>query len=160
MEKTVRTIGMLKWLGFPLGGVMFFFTSQSFGIAAGIVLGAVAGLSFWILMKNEQSRLIGQTIANVIRQAISETANVDSLIEIKRLRSGIIARVYLINAREKVATIHQAVAKRMEACSLKRYLWIMQMTDMPRRSALRETQKMLNEKLLEEILSRHRGDQQ
>lgn len=160
MEKTVKTIGLLKWLGLPLGGVMLFFTADSFGTAAGAVLGVAAGLSFWFLMKNEQSRLIGQTIANEIRQAISETANVDSLIEIKRLRSGIIARVYLINAREKVSMIHQAVAKRMEACSLKRYLWIMQMTDMPRRSALRETQKMLNEKLLEEILSRHRGDQQ
>ena len=130
MEKTVRAIGICRWLGLPLGGIMFFFTYGSFGI----------------------------TIASVLSIMINEAGNVESYIEIKRLKSGIIARVYLINAREKVAVVHKAIARRLERCTFKKYLWIMQLTDMPGKSALRDTQRMLNDQLLEELMRKRRGD--
>ena len=158
MEKTVQIIGMLKWLAFPLGYIMYFFTGDSFGQPAAILLGLAAAIAFWLLIRSERSRLIGQTIASEIKAAISETSNVESFIEIKRLKSGIIARVYLINAREQAAVIHRSVARRIEDCSLKKYLWIMQMTDMPGKGALRETQRKLNEQLIEELLKKRRGD--
>ena len=158
MEKTVKTIGLFRWLGLPLGAVMFFFTRLSFGVAVASVLAVVASVSFWLLMRSEQSRLIGQTIAKEIKEAISEAGNVESYIEIKRLKSGIIARVYLINAKDKVAVIHKAIARRMEECTFKKYLWIMQLTDMPGKSAFRDTQRMLNDQLLEELMRKRRGD--
>ncbi|MFR7990992.1 MAG: hypothetical protein ACLU5F_10380 [Anaerovoracaceae bacterium] len=158
MEKTVRAIGICRWLGLPLGGIMFFFTYGSFGITIASVLSIMAAVSFWILMRSEQSRLIGQTIAREIKEAINEAGNVESYIEIKRLKSGIIARVYLINAREKVAVVNKAIARRLERCTFKKYLWIMQLTDMPGKSALRDTQRMLNDQLLEELMRKRRGD--
>ncbi|MGN0659991.1 MAG: hypothetical protein ACI4LA_10365 [Emergencia sp.] len=159
MEKTVRIIEYLKWLCLPLGGIMYLGTYRSFGTAAGCFLGAAAGAAFWILMRSERSRLIGQTIASEIKEAILSAANVESLIEIKRLKSGIIARVYLINAREKASDVQNAVARRMENCTFKKYLWVMQLTDMPGREALRETQRMLNDQLVEELLRRRREDE-
>lgn len=158
MEKTVKTIGLLRWLGLPLGGIMYACTRVSFGDTAAAALGVLAAVSFWLLMRSEQSRLIGQTIAREIKEAISEAGNVESYIEIKRLKSGIIARVYLINAREKVTVIHKAISRRLENCTFKKYLWIMQLTDMPGKSAFRDTQRLLNEQLLEELMRKRRGD--
>ena len=48
----------------------------------------------------------------------------------------------------------------MEDCALKKYLWVLQMTDMPKRSALPETRKILNEQLVDELLRRNRGDRE
>jgi len=156
MEKAIRAMGFLKWLGFPLGYIMYFFTKDSFGEVIGMILCVIAAAAFWLLMVSERSRIIGQTIVSEIRLAISETANVESFIEIKTLRSGVIARVYLINARDKAAMIHRSIARRMDGCDLKKYLWIMQLTDIPGINALRETRKMLNEQLIEELLRKDR----
>ncbi len=62
------------------------------------------------------------------------------------MRGGIIARVYLINAKERAMAIHSAIARRIEQCDLKKYLWVMQMTDMPEAASLREMQKKLNDR--------------
>lgn len=156
MEKAIRAIGILKWLCFPLGYIMYFFTRDSFGEFIATVLCVIAAVSFWLLMISERSRLIGQTIVSEIRRAISETANVESFIEIKTMRSGIIARVYLINARDKAAMIHRSISRRLDDCALKKYLWIMQLTDIPGINAIRETRRMLNEQLIEEFLRKDR----
>ena len=159
MEKIVRIIGWLKWLSIFFGYIMYAFTKDSFGWIIAMLLSAVAAEAFWILINREKARLIGQTIAGEIRAAISEAdGNVENFIEIKRLRSGIIARIYLIGAEDKVTLIHRAVARRMEECTLKKYLWVLQMTDMPRKSALPETRRILNEQLIDELLRRNRGD--
>ena len=158
MEKTVKIIGVSKWLCFPLGFIMFFCTQGSFGNIISVILAVVAAVSFWVMMRSEQTRLIGQTIAKEIKEAIAETGNVESYIEIKRLKSGIIARVYLINGRDKVSAVHRAITRRLEECTFKKYLWIMQLTDMPGKGALKETQRMLNDQLLEELMSKRKGD--
>jgi len=154
MEKTVKIIGILKWLCFPLGYIMFYFTSGSFGYIPGTVLSVAAIVGFWFLMRNEQTRLIGQTIATEIQKAIDETADVNCFIEIKRLKNGMIARIYLINAKDLVSDIHRSVNARMEKCVFKKYLWIMQLTDMPNMGAIRETRKILNDQLLDEIMKK------
>ncbi len=131
---------------------------EAFGNIISVILAVVAAVSFWVMMRSEQTRLIGQTIAKEIKEAISETGNVESYIEIKRLKSGIIARVYLINGRDKVSAVHRAITRRLEECTFKKYLWIMQLTDMPGKGALKETQRMLNDQLLEELMSKRKGD--
>ncbi len=156
MEKKVKQLGLLKWLSFPLGFIMFIFILESFGSIISSLFSAIAIVTFWNIVKNEQTRIIGQSIAEEIKMAISEAGNIDNMIEIKRMKSGIIARVYLINAKEKAQIIHRAIAYRMENCTFKKYLWIMQLTDMPGKSALQETQKLLNEQLLEELTKKHR----
>ncbi len=139
---------------------MFALILDSFGTFISSLFSAMAIVAFWNIVKNEQTRLIGQTIADEIKKAISEAGNIDNMIEIKRMKSGIIARVYLINARERAQIVHRSIANRMEHCTFKKYLWIMQLTDMPGKGALRETQKILNEQLLEELSKKRRKNQQ
>lgn len=158
MEKTVNIIGKLKWLSPLLGLIMYACTVDSFGELPSAVAGGVACGAFWMLMVSEKSRLIGATIASEIREAITETTEAESIIEIKRLRSGIIARVYLIGGRDKAAMVNRAVARRMEQCTFKKYLWVMQLTNMSGKGDLRETQRMLNEQLIEELMRNRKED--
>ncbi|MGC2872231.1 hypothetical protein ACPW7J_05910 [Ihubacter sp. rT4E-8] len=158
MEKIVRVIEKLKWISPLLGMIMYACTAESFGKILSAVLGGVACGAFWILMVNEKSRLIGATIASEIKEAITETTQAESIIEIKRMRSGIIARVYLIGARDKAVLVNRAVARRMEQCAFKKYLWVMQLTNMSGKSDLRKTQRMLNEQLIEELLKNRKED--
>lgn len=158
MEKIVNVIGKLKWLSFLPGLVMYAGTAYSFGELPAALLGGVACGTFWSLMVSERSRLIGATIADEIREAITETTEAESIIEIKRLKSGIIARVYLIGGRDKAAQVNRAVARKMEQCTFKKYLWVMQLTNMSGKGDLRETQRMLNEQLIEELLKKRRED--
>jgi hypothetical protein len=159
MEKTVKIVGISKWLCFPMGYVMYYFTFSSFGLAAAIVLAVIATVAFWLILRREETRLIGQNIAMSIRAAIDETANVDNFIEIKRMKSGIIARVYLINARESAAAVQNAIKRRIDESSFKKYLWVMQLTDMASRNDLAQTQKILNDQLLEQLVHHHSTDQ-
>lgn len=99
-EKLIKYINIIKMFSFVFGYIMFFVASNSFGDVAGVILGVVATVGFWWIIRNEQTRLIGESIASEIKMAISEEGNIDNFIEIKRLKKGLIARVYLVNARE------------------------------------------------------------
>lgn len=157
MEKKIKIIKFIKWICFPMGYLMYFLTADSFGDIIAVILGVAATVGFWALMRGEETRIIGQTLAVEIKEAITSAGNVESFIEIKRIKSGIIARVYLINAREKLNEIHRAITGKLEGSSCKKYLWIMQLTDMPGRGALKETQQILNAQLVEELMKR-KGD--
>lgn len=160
MEKKVKRLGALKWMSFLLGFIMYSFTINSFGYLISSLCTIIATVSFWNIVRNEQTRIIGRTIADEIKKAISETGNVDNLIEIKRSKSGIIARVYLINAKERAQLIHRAIASHMDSCSFKRYIWVMQLTDMPGRSSFSETQKILNEQLVDELTKKRKQEKE
>lgn len=151
-------MGLAKWLCAPLGSIMYFGTVNSFGHHIACVLCLLATVSFWVLMKSEQGRVIGESIAGDIREAIKEVGDVESFIEIKRGRSGILARVYLVNAKEKAIFVHRAITRKLDDCSMKKYLWVMQLTDMPGRDDFKETQKRLNEQLIEELLRKRKGE--
>ncbi|MGF6375209.1 hypothetical protein M2140_000243 [Clostridiales Family XIII bacterium PM5-7] len=158
MERGVRLIGALKWLSLPLGYVMYLFTVDSFGDITAGLLSVAAMISFWMLVRNQETTMIGETIVRDIKEAISETGNVDNFVEIKRLKNGIVARVYLINAKQRAAVIHKAITRKIDGNAYKKYLWVMQLTDMPERGALKETQKLLNDQLLDELMRKRKGD--
>lgn len=152
MDKAYKVIGILKWACFLLGAVMWYFTRDSFGSIIAICLGVAATVSFWLLMRREETRLIGQNIAMSIREAINETAQIESFIEIKKMKGGIIARVYLINAREMAATVQRAIKNKIDGSIFKKYILVMQMTDMASKDDLASTQRFLNDQLLRQLV--------
>ena len=151
-------MGLAKWLCIPLGMIMYYGTVNSFGHFAACALCLAATVGFWVLMRGEQGRIIGESITKDIKEAIKEVGGVESFIEIKRLRSGILARVYLVNAKEKAIFVHRAISRKLDDCSMKKYLWVMQLTDMPGKEDFKETQQRLNEQLLEELLRKRKGE--
>ncbi|MDD6042309.1 MAG: hypothetical protein PUB87_00975 [Eubacteriaceae bacterium] len=151
MDRTVKLLMLSRWLGLPLGIVMYLGTRTAFGEESAMMLGAIAAAVFVIIMRRGCTRVISEAIAGEIKEAISKVAKVESFIEMKGASRGLIARVYLVGAKEKITDINRMINSRLEDSVLRKHLWIMQLTDMDSRDDLKMTQERLNEQLIEEL---------
>lgn len=152
MEKTLMKLSMASWLSVPLGLIMYFGTADAFGDEIAIPLGIIATTAFILILRKSSDQIISEMIAKEIREAIHRFGQIENYIEIKKAnRTGIIARIYLINAGAKVSEINQAVKNRLESSVFKGRIWILQMTDIGSREELNETRQVLDRQLLEEL---------
>lgn len=152
MEKTLMKLSMASWLSVPLGLIMYFGTADAFGDEIAIPLGIIAATAFILILRKSSDQIISEMIAREIREAIHRFGQIENYIEIKKAnRTGIIARIYLINAGAKVSEINQAVKNRLESSVFKGRIWILQMTDIGSREELNETRQVLDRQLLEEL---------
>ena len=152
MEKTLMKLSMASWLSVPLGLIMYFGTADAFGDEIAIPLGIIAATAFILILRKSSDQIISEMIAKEIREAIHRFGQIENYIEIKKAnRTGIIARIYLINAGAKVSEINQAVKNRLESSVFKGRIWILQMTDIGSREELNETRQVLDRQLLEEL---------
>ena len=152
MEKTLMKLSMASWLSVPLGLIMYFGTADAFGDEIAIPLGIIAATAFILILRKSSDQIISEMIAKEIREAIHRFGQIENYIEIKKAnRTGIIARIYLINAGAKVSEINQAVKNRLESSVFKGRIWILQMTDIGSREELNETRHVLDRQLLEEL---------
>lgn len=152
MEKTLMKLSMASWLSVPLGLIMYFGTADAFGDEIAIPLGIIAATAFILILRKSSDQIISEMIAREIREAIHRFGQIENYIEIKKAnRTGIIARIYLINAGTRVAEINQAVRNRLESSIFKGRIWILQMTDIGSREELNETRQVLDRQLLEEL---------
>ena len=158
MEKRILTLRYGKWLGILMGCIMYAVTSSVFTISVSAALAVVFGVSFWILLKREEIRQIGQNIAESIREAVQETWTGEQLIEIKRIRRGRIARVYLIGQKSRMERVQQAVSEKMSENPFRNYLWVMQMTQLKSREEVRKARDVLNRQLVQSILDEAEKD--
>jgi hypothetical protein len=158
MEKRILTLRYGKWLGILMGCIMYVVTSSVFTISVSAALAVVFGVSFWILLKREEIRQIGQNIAESIREAVQETWTGEQLIEIKRIRRGMIARVYLIGQKSRMERVQQAVSEKMSENPFRNYLWVMQMTQLKSREEVRKARDVLNRQLVQSILDEAEKD--
>jgi adenosylmethionine-8-amino-7-oxononanoate aminotransferase len=158
MEKRILTLRYGKWLGILMGCIMYAVTSSVFTISVSAALAVVFGVSFWILLKREEIRQIGQNIAESIREAVQETWTGEQLIEIKRIRRGMIARVYLIGQKSRMERVQQAVSEKMSENPFRNYLWVMQMTQLKSREEVRKARDVLNRQLVQSILDEAEKD--
>ena len=158
MEKRILTLRYGKWLGILMGCIMYAVTSSVFTISVSAALAVVFGVSFWILLKREETRQIGQNIAESIREAVQETWTGEQLIEIKRIRRGMIARVYLIGQKSRMERVQQAVSEKMSENPFRNYLWVMQMTQLKSREEVRKARDVLNRQLVQSILDEAEKD--
>ena len=152
MEKTLMKLSMASWLSVPLGLIMYFGTADAFGDEIAIPLGIIGATAFILILRKSSDQIISEMIAKEIREAIHRFGQIENYIEIKKAnRTGIIARIYLINAGAKVSEINQAVKNRLESSVFKGRIWILQMTDIGSREELNETRQVLDRQLLEEL---------
>ena len=158
MEKRILTLRYGKWLGILMGCIMYAVTSSVFTISVSAALAVVFGVSFWILLKREEIRQIGQNIAESIREAVQETWTGEQLIEIKRIRRGMIARVYLIGQKSRMERVQQAVSEKMSENPFRNYLWVMQMTQLKSREEVRKARDVLNRQLVQSNLDEAEKD--
>ncbi len=158
MEKNCRMLKRLKYLSLPMGLLMFELTRDSFGISVSFTLGCIAAIAFRSIVVRELSRQVTTELVKTIEEAIRETADVKNIVEIQKINGGLIARIYLVNAAEKTALINNAIRNKIENCSLKNYLFAMQMTNLSTPGAIKEAREVLNRQLLEELTGKKRNE--
>lgn len=151
-DKWIKVLNIGKWAAFLFGIIMYMGTRGSFGETLATFLAIIATVAFFSIARNEETRQIGKNIAEVIEDAISRVDMIQSVIEIKRIKKGLIARVYFINARDKSKLLHMAISKGLERCKYSRYIWMMQMTNMNSVDDLKTTQRALNDQLIDALL--------
>lgn len=143
-------------MSLPMGAIMYVATAESFGVLAAAALGIIFATAFFLIIKKELLRLVGSQIQSEIESVISENGGFENFIEIQRIRQGIIARVYLYNARDYVSPVYRSIVGRLDVCGYKKYLWVMQVTDIPGEGALPAAREKLNRQLLRELLGERR----
>lgn len=154
MEKLYKRLKLLQLLAIPLGILMYGCTYKSFGLVISLALGFAAGAAFYFLVKKEISRIAGEAIVSNIKKAISENGNVENYVEIRRIKSGIIARVYLVNAKVNVGKVYSAIMESIESSGFKKFVWAMQLTEIPGANALGAARDKLNQQLIQELMKR------
>lgn len=156
MECKIRTISLGKWFGIIPAVLVYYGTEGLISPPAAIALGLIFGVTFWLMLKHEEIRLIGTDIAEVIKEAVTESWSGDHLIEIKRVRSGLIARIYLIGPSERLENVKNAIGEHLSGNRFRKHLWVMQMTSLKSRNDIEGAQKALNRQLMDSIMEQAR----
>lgn len=152
MDKTLKRLNLLMWMGVPLGLIMYVGTEEAFGFEMAMPLSIIAATSFALIVRKGKERIISEALAKEIREAINRFGRIENYIEIKSgKRIGLIARIYLINAGSRAGEINQVVRNRLETSVFKGKIWILQLTDMASKEELRATRQALDIQLVEEL---------
>ncbi|SFE34782.1 hypothetical protein SAMN02910327_00966 [Peptostreptococcaceae bacterium pGA-8] len=144
-------VEILRWAAFPLGIIMFLGTGTSFGFFAGASLGILATLIFWNLTTREVNNIIGNEIAKDVNASISRIGDYANFVEIKVLNSGMVVRVYLVQAQEKLGQIKTAVEMALRENDHKDRILLMQLTNMDSKDNIKAYRAILNRELFEAI---------
>lgn len=147
----IRSLKAVRWFSLLFGSAMYVFTEDAFGRVPAAFLGIFFGLWYWVICQNEKGREIRLGIAREIQRAIEEYGHIDNMVEIRRIRYGLVARIYLIDSKGKKECVQLAIRKHLEASSLKKYVWAMQLMDISSQYEFRAAEKSMDQELLEAV---------
>ncbi|MCQ2547574.1 MAG: hypothetical protein MJ145_01055 [Clostridia bacterium] len=149
MEKTIKTCKLIRYLALPLSAIMFFMTCKSIGVVLASLLGMLSFVVFWIMVEKTMGRLVGDELIKELKKAIDSIGHLDSFIEVKTLSAGLLIRVYLVKAGNNIKLYNASFNNRLRNDGLGKYVWMMQVTDIPDLNVLDRVRAELDEKMIE-----------
>ncbi len=155
MRDDMKFFRNLKWLCFVPGLLMYVGTEYSFGSRMASILAITATGSFWFLVRSAEGDRLGRMIALTVRKAITLNGEVDHIIEIRKLRIGYLARIYLLNAGERFAAINDAVNSHIKTEGLSDSICAIQIVDMRDTKEMPTLRKKLNKQLFSHLMKMH-----
>lgn len=152
MRDDMKLFGNLKWLCFVPGLLMYVGTEYSFGGRMASVLAVTATISFWLLVRSAEGNRLSRMIAKTVRDAITLNGEIDHIIEIRKLRIGYLARIYLLNAGERFRTVNDTINAHIREDGLEEKVCAIQIVDMRDAKEMPELQKRLNKQLFRHLM--------
>lgn len=152
MRDDMKLFGNLKWLCFVPGLLMYVGTEYSFGGRTASVLAVTATISFWLLVRSAEGNRLSRMIAKTVRDAITLNGEIDHIIEIRKLRMGYLARIYLLNAGERFRTVNDTINAHIREDGLKEKVCAIQIVDIRDAKEMPELQKRLNKQLFRYLM--------
>ena len=154
MEQVKRNLAILskvKYLGLIFGVVMYMFVEPRMGSVWASVLCFLAGLSFILICENSRKIIMCEHVANDLGSALKARGFSRHSFEIKNLKAGLIIRIYLIRAEERVALCNSIIMEKITQSWYKDMVWITQLVDLNNEDEIKEARETLDDELIEEI---------
>ena len=151
IKKKTNLLGKVKWLGAGFAVIMYLAVVNTFGEVPAIILGAVAGVSFFLICEKEKRNILCEHVSETIHAALEKIGQSDCIFEIKTMRPGLIIRVYLIKANEKVHLCNKAIIDTISRSWFRQQVWITQVVNINSEEDIDDAQRSLNEELLNDV---------
>ncbi|MGI6211632.1 MAG: hypothetical protein ACOYJJ_03520 [Anaerovoracaceae bacterium] len=147
----LEALKVIRWFCLVFGAAIFIFTRDGFGTAAATCLGVFFAFWFWRICQRERKLEIHLEIARMCREAVSSAGGADNLIEIQKVRSRLVARIYVIDAGSGqdrlLMRIQRSLQEALRGNGIRKYLWAIQMTGVNAADDYARVRKQLDESL-------------
>ena len=157
VQKKVKLMKNLRWIGMLLGIIMYECTVISFGSLLATFLGVISALAFYYICDSEGRRTMCSFVADDLKDAVLAAGHSRCIVEIKAMNVGLITRVYLIGAGSRALRCNREVLERINKSWYKKAIWVTQILELEHESELEEAQEFLDDALLDDIRKR-RGE--
>lgn len=154
MEKEKRKIKILesaRWFSFVPGLIIYIATNGVFAdwISIVLVLGFMFGFS--AICNAEKKRIVWENIVSDMRAALDSVGQTEALFEVKKIKIGMVVRVYLIRAKHRSAICSKAIIESISDGWYRRYICATQIVDINKKEEMKDAQFMLDEDLVEDM---------
>ncbi|WP_027868568.1 hypothetical protein [Eubacterium sp. AB3007] len=162
MNNAYKVLRILKWACFPLGWIMYMATEGVLGETLQIALATAATVSFWMIVRREETRQMEKSIADVILEAVSGNYHLGNAVEVKRIRSGAVARVYVFGDEERLNPILEGMKRiigaELSQRGLSSRVWVLQLTAVSGKEEIPARRELLNEVMFKDLeaIQKHR----
>lgn len=155
MNNAYKVLRILKWACFPLGWIMYMATEGVVVEVLQVALATAAIVSFWLIVRKEESRQMEKSIAEVIQGAISAYSGAGYAVEVQRIRSGAVARVYVFGEDDRTKLLldrmKSAVSEALHQHGLEHRVWILQLTTVAGEEDIPARREELNQVMFREL---------
>lgn len=151
LEKSQKRLTYLRFLGFPLGWIMYYLTVRSFGETIALILCVIATLAFWFIVTQGRDKEYYDRIAGEINEAINDVGKIEHLIEMKMLATGMVIRVYLINPGERIEIYTKAIYRALLNWNITSKSWAVQVATAPSKEQIDKVRTSLDEELIQDL---------
>ena len=151
MNYDYRKLNPLKWMSIPLGLIMMGSVKDIIGIPAGLCCSIIAALVFYVMVNREQTRQAGLEFQSLVQAAKKKVGEIQSYVEVRKVRHGIIARVYIVGAKEQSSRLYGELVNGVEKSIIRDDIIAMQVADIKESASIGVARSRLNRQLMDEI---------
>ncbi len=154
MEQIERQMAIFRYLRFGgalFGLLMYLGTRAAFGTVISVILGVLFAVGFFVLCEVQAQRAICQYVADDLKEVLLRAGHEKCIVEIRSLRVGMLTRIYLLGARQRVKGCGRTVTEHIRQSWYFQWIWGLQMIVLEDESEIAEAQELLDQRLMEDL---------
>lgn len=149
--KEQKILNIVRFLAFPLGWLMYYFTAEPFGETVAIILSVIACTGFWVIVLKGQEKGLYDMVAYTLRSELIKVGEPDYALEMKSIGGGLILRFFFINPGEMITRYNKVIYKTLSNLNLSGKSWIVQIATVASEGQIERMRDTLDQELLAEV---------
>ena len=151
VERQMEMFRRLRFGGVLFGLLMYLGTRAAFGMIISVILGALFAVGFYMLCEMQAQRTICQYVADDLKDVLLRAGHEQCIVEIRSLRVGMLTRIYLLGARQRMKGCGKTVTEHIRQSWYFHWIWGLQMIVLEDESEIAQAQALLDQRLLEDL---------